>query len=255
MKKKLMLQLLTIIFLILGYTLASGQDYVVTLKGDTLSGKVKYFGGNSNANKYIRLLSPEGKKTNYKVLETKAFRIDNEVFHTLKLWNNYTFMKLVSAGYLNLYYYQVENQTTWDGRFLFKKDGAGLDVPNLGFKKKLSQFLGDCPDVRSKIESGDFGRSDLDKIVDAYNACFNRNDNQKSILLSAEQSWIELDKAVTALPEFDKKNDALEMIREIQRKVSHNETIPSFLIAGIKDALKDQSAVAEKLTIALEKLK
>lgn len=249
-----MLKVFAIIFFILGYTLASAQEYVVTLRGDTLSGEVKYFRGTNSTNKYVRLTSADGKKTNYKLLETKAFRLDNEVYHTVKLGNSYTYMKLITSGYLTLYGYQVENQSTWDGRYFFKKDGAGLDAPNLGFKKKLSQFLSDCPEVVTKIESGELNRSDLVTLTEAYNTCFNQIDNKKSVTLSAEQAWSDLNKAVTALPEFDRKQDALEMIREIQRKVGQNETVPSFLVNGIKDALKDQPEVTDKLNLALDKL-
>lgn len=250
-----MLQLLTFILFVFGYTLAAAQDYVVTLKGDTLLGEVKYFGGSTSSNKYIRLTLPTGKKTNYQLLQTKAFRMDDEIYHTVKLGNLYTYMKLISPGYLTLYGYQVENQTTWDGRYLARKDGATLDVPNLGFKKRLSEFLSDCPNVVNRVESGELNRSDLVKLVEAYNACFNQSINQKFITLPGEGAWVDLEKAVAALPEFDKKKDALEMIKEVQRKVSQNQTVPSFLVNGLKDALKDQSSVTEKLNLALEKLK
>lgn len=250
-----MLQLLIFILFVFGYTLASAQDYVVTLKGDTLLGEVKYFSGTGSSNKYIRLTPPAGKKTNYQILETKAFRIENEIYHTVKLRNDYTYMKLIASGYLNLYSYQVDNQTGWDGRYLLKKDASGLDVPNLGFKKRISQFMSDCPDVVNKIESGDLGRTNLVKLVEAYNACFNLKNNQQSIIVSKEDTWTKLEKAVTALPEFGKKKDALDMIQEIQRKVRQNETVPSFLVNGLKDTLKDQSALTEQLNQALEKLK
>lgn len=44
------------------------------------------------------------------------------------------------------------------------------------------------------------------------------------------------------------------MIREIQNKVYKSETVPVFLINGLKDALKDQTSVTDELNDALSKL-
>lgn len=253
-----MLQALLIVFSVLGYSTAfAQQDYVVTIKSDTLWGKlryystsgVKYAGSNS---KYVQLTPVNGKKSTHEILKTISFRIDNEIYHTIKFEESYTFMKLLNTGYLSLYAYQLENQTTWDGRYFVKKDGDLLDVPNIGFKKHVSKFLADCPIVVQKIESGELGRSKLAKLVEEYNAC--KNDATLVKKSPATEAWVTLESTVKALPEFDKKTDALEMIREVQYKVSKNEAIPSFLINGLKDALKDQSSVQETLDRALEKL-
>lgn len=257
-----MLQILMVLFFVLGYAAASAQgDYVVTIKGDTLWGKVRYYNNSGvkytgSSSKYVQLTPVEGKKSTHDILKTISFKMDNEIYHTIKFDEGYTFMKLIKTGYLSLYGYQMENQTTWDGRYFVKKDGALLDIPNLGFKKRVPRFLADCPDVVKDVESGVLGRSDLSKLVDAYNACIDWKSNPKPLKESpAGGAWADLATAVTSLPDFDKKTDAMEMIREVQSKVSKNEAVPSFLINGLKDALKEQNSVKETLDLALAKLK
>lgn len=259
MRKIIVLNLFTIVFLAFSGTLTLAQDYVVTIKSDTIYGKVRQFGSttekySSTSSKYLQFTPPQGKKRTYKVTEVIAFTINNEVYHTVKYSNYYTFMKLIKPGYLSLYSYEIENQTTWDGRYFVKKDGAFLDIPNLGFKKKVTQFLSDCPGIAVKLESGELGRLDLSKIVEEYNACIGQKTDVQSEKFFANDAWIDLEKAIKELPEFDKKNDALDMTREIIHKFSRQETVPSFLLNGLKEALKDQAAVKEKLALALQKM-
>lgn len=259
--KKNMIQVLMILLFVIGYSTASAQgDHVVTIRGDTLWGKVKYFANSgvkyaNTSAKYVQLTPENGKKSTHEILQTIAFKLKDEVYHTIKFEQGYTFMKLIKPGYLSLYSYQPENQTTWDGRYFVKKDGSLLDVPNLGFKKRVPRFLADCPDVVKRIESGILDRSDLLKIVEEYNVCVELKTNPKPVKKShANEAWVNLESAIKALPEFNKKTDAIEMIREIQNKLSKNETVPSFLINGLKDTLKDQSSIKETLDRALEKL-
>jgi hypothetical protein len=258
MKKTGMLQILMIMVFVVEYGLASAQDYVVTITGDTIHGKVKYFNNTgvkytaaTNA-KYVQITADNGKKSTHEVLETIGFRMKDEIYHTIKFEQSYTFMKLLKSGYLNLYSYQLANQTTWDGRYFVKKDGGLLDVPNLGFKKRVTKFLADCPDVVAKVEAGDLSRANLSDLVDQYNSCIHGKSNP--VKSPAVAAWADLQAAVKALPDFDKKADALEMIQDILGKVARKENVPSFLMSGLKDSLKDQSTVADALDKALGKL-
>ncbi len=80
-------------------------------------------------------------------------------------------MKVLMDGYLSLNAFNQANQSQWDGRYLTKMDGTGLEVPNLTFKKTLGSFLSDCGDIKKRREDGELGRGDLEKIVSLYNTC------------------------------------------------------------------------------------
>lgn len=256
MKKNALLQILLIALFATSCNAAYGQgDYVVTLKGDTLWGKVRYYSNSGNSSKYVQLTPAQGKKSTHEVLKTISFRMNDEVYHTIQFEQGYTFMKLLLPGYLSLYGHQAENQTNWSTQYLVKKGGSFLAVPNIGFKKRVSQFLEDCPAVANEVEAGISGKTEILKIVNDYNACTALKTNPQPAQKSPGiETWASLATKVKALPDFDKKPDALEMIREIQNKVSANETVPAFIINGLKDALQNQAGIKEKLEEALATL-
>jgi hypothetical protein len=258
MKSVKMVQVLCIVMCLLGYKLASGQsDYVVTVQGDTISGKVKYL--NYGVEKKVQVILPDSKKEVYTILQTKGFFMDDEIYQTIRTLQGYTYMKLLKKGYLSLYAYQMANQVTWDGRYLMKKDGSGLDVPNIGFKKQVAKYLSDCPTVVGGIESGELTRTKVDEIIDTYNACIASNSSTKNLnatntATTKLDTWNTLETDVTNLTDFEGKSDALEMIHEIKGKVKVGDKVPNFLKEGLKDALKNQSTVQETLTKALQEV-
>ena len=84
-----------------------------------------------------------------------------EVFQPVKGPYGYTFMKLVKSGYLSLLSFQPENQSSYDGMWLLKKDGDGIEVPNLTFEKGMKKFLSDCPALVKKIDNDVYNKKRL----------------------------------------------------------------------------------------------
>ena len=257
MKNVKMVQVLFILVCLIGYGIASAQsDYVVTAKNDTVRGKVKYL--NYTTEKKVQLIaSSDNKKSVYSILQTKAFKINNEVYHPIRWGQGYSFMKIMKSGYLSLYSFQQANQVTWNGILLVKKDGATLEMPGLAFKKMMSRFLQECPVVVSKIDSGELGRNEIEIIIDQYNACIESNTkNQKviqtSVQVSKLEAWEALEKEVNNLSAFEGKESSLEMIAEIKTKIKNEEKVPNFLIEGIKNSLKDQASIKSALEKALQ---
>jgi hypothetical protein len=147
----------------------SGQDFIVTIQGDTLVGDVKAL--TYGPDKKVQITEAGKKKVVYPFYKVKSFTVDDEVFQPVKGPQGYTFMKLLKAGYLSLYSFQSNNQNLYDGQFLLKMDGDGIEVPNITFKKGMKRFLDDCPTVTDKIESDLLNKKDLVQIIDEYNAC------------------------------------------------------------------------------------
>jgi len=151
---------------------AYGQDYLVTNKGDTLRGKIKIMS-------YDQLdrvqIAQQKKKTTLTARQVKAVFTGSETYHPHQGDHTIRFMKLIKSGYLSLYAFREENQNFYSGRYLVKRDGAASEVPNLSFKRNMAEFLRDCPEIREKIKSGEYGRKDLDQIIDAYNGCIENN--------------------------------------------------------------------------------
>jgi hypothetical protein len=236
---------------------ADAQDYVLTAKGDSLTGEVKPLVYSTD--KRVQIITADKKRTTLSLFEVKAYSQGAEIFHPVKSETGYVFMKLIKSGYLSLYGYQMDNQMRFDGLFLLKRDGARLAVPNLGFKKYIAKFLSDCEQVSNNVKDGRLTKRDLESIVDQYNACIEGRtfDHKKQIVKQETQTvnigaWDSLEQGINAL-DFPEKNNALEMVSEVKKKIRQNEKIPNFLLEGLKNSLRE-TTLTEQLAHAINDL-
>jgi hypothetical protein len=235
----------------------SGQDYLITTRGDSIVGDMKLY--TQGPEKKV-LINQNKKKTYYPLTQTKRFRYKDEIYVPAKGPTGYTFMKLIKEGYVSMLAYQLENQVLYEGLYLMKKDGTGTEVPNLGFKKAMKKFLTECPSVNQKLENDEFGRRDLDAMLAEYNACITGNSVNHTRVIAQKQEqtkkispWDALKDKVTSTADFNGKADALEMIDEIRAKISRSEKVPNFMIEGLKNSLRDVQ-VQEELDAALKEI-
>jgi hypothetical protein len=135
-----------------------------------------------------------------------------------------------------------------------KLDGDQLIVPNLGFKKYISQFLGDCPGVVEQIKGGELSKRNLPELIDAYNACVNsRTVDHRKVIAEHEQEkatiseWDSLEEKVKE-KEFSEKSNALEMIAEVKNKIRVHEKIPNFLIEALRHSLQEVGLTSDLST-------
>jgi len=257
MKNLTIIHILLFLLLMVVYHCTSAQDFLVTTKGDTLRGKLKMLYGTE---KRVQVIDSNKKKTVVSLFQTSSFLLDGETYNPVKGPTGYAFMKLLKSGYLSLYGYQLENQTLYDGRLLVKRDGTFKEVPNLGFKKVLKEYLGDCAEIQSKIEQGEYAKKDLEKLIDDYNACLDQKTEvlQQKVITNTTNvkkisAWEVLEGKVKTQPDFDGKNNALEMITEIKSKISKSEKVPNFLVDGLKSILQ-QPELQSELQAALQEL-
>jgi len=235
---------------------AVAQDFLVNLQGDTIKGTVKALTYGPDIR--VQVTEPGKKKTIYPFFKVKSFSADGAVYQPVKGPYGYAFMKLIKDGYLSLYSFQAPNQTQYDGMYLLKKDGDGIEVPNLTFKKGMRRFLEDCPVVADKIDSDVLNKKDLHKIIDEYNACIdNQTAYQKNVVEEkptrevkpvrpeTASAWDALENKVKSQADFAEKENALEMISEIKNKISASQKIPNFLIEGLKSTLNQDVFKAE----------
>jgi len=243
MKSFGIIHIFLLLLLLLVYKCTNAQDFLVTSKGDTVIGQIKplLYG----VDKKIQI-TPEGakKKTVYPMFQVKQYRYKDAIYQPVKGPDGYTFMKVLISGYLSLYNYQLPNQSTFDGMYMMKLDGKGMEVPNITFKKAMKNFLEDCPEVVEKIDNGDFSKKDLNTIIAEYSQCVDARtiDHAKVIAEQDAQAhqmtaWDTLEAKVKSEPDFEGKQNALEMIAEIKGKIAKSEKIPNFLIEGLKSSL------------------
>lgn len=254
------LGILHILFLLIAMLVCkcvNAQDFLVTVKGDTIYGEIKPL--NFGPEKKVQVRTADKKKTIYSMFQVSHYSLEKESYYPVKGPSGYSFMKLLKPGYLSLYGFQPENQVNYDGRYLLKLDGRGTEVPNLSFKKTLVNFLKDCDKVATRIENGELTKKDLEQIIDEYNGCIAANTVQRVPSSGSVASkkkvdyWETLAEKVSAHENFDGKEDALEMINEIKTKLSKSEKVPNFLIQGLKETLT-VPALQEDLQNALNEI-
>ncbi|MCS6283777.1 MAG: hypothetical protein HUM72_24985 [Dolichospermum sp.] len=250
------MRLLTFLF-ILCASRSFGQDYIITIKGDSLMGSVKFV----SYDLLDKVQISTDKKKILTALQVREVKLNGETYKPQRSGNAIRFMKVLKSGYLSLFAFKPENQNLYDGRMLIKLDGKAMEAPNLGFKKAMSDFLGDCETVAEKIKSGEFGRKNLDGIIDAYNNSI----NEKTKALSKESTLLETSKdklaAIIALKSKiekttdSKSKDAIDLLSDMETKVKKGETVANYQIETLKSLLSSVPEVAKELEQVLSLLK
>lgn len=240
-----------ILYAILMSASAMAQNFIVTIQGDTVYGEVKPL--TYGPEKKVQITETGKKKVVYPFYKVKSFTVGNEVYQPVKGPQGYTFMKLIKSGYLSLYSFQSNNQNLYDGQYLLKMGGDGIEVPNITFKKGMKRFLDDCPVLADKIDSDVLNKKDLLQIIDEYNSCITNSaasnrpvaESKPAVSQTVAEAWNVLENKVKSQSDFPEKENALEMISEIKNKISTAQKIPNFLIEGLKNSLSQDEFKAE----------
>lgn len=240
-------------------TIAQKTYLVVTTQGDTLMGKVNLFVSQKNVH-MVSVKSKEGKQT-FKVYQVKSIVYNDDTYHTVKIDNTYQFAKLIKSGYLSLYEYvdYQSGSTTFNSSILIKNTGESMPVPNLTFKKGLSDFLKDCELVIQKITAKAYKKSDLHLIIDDYNQCITNKTNatmafaEKTSELVTRSGHIDqiIDK-LNSLNSFKNKDELVEMLNDVKTKILNGEKIPSYLSKTLKSEFASNNDLLELLSKASE---
>jgi hypothetical protein len=239
--------------------LSAQNDYALTFKGDTVKGEIRILSYDLLDRVQINV---QGKKTTLTALQVKSIKKNNNYYEAVRYDNSVRFMQVLKSGYLSYYAFNPTSQITWDGRFLYKRDGKGVELPNLSFKKILINFLSECPNICDRISHGEFARKDIEKIIDLYNECLqsktealnlvpSRTNNENATIVSAIKNLTTKIEAENFLT----KKDALDVLKDIQTKVAQNEKVPNYLIDGLKSYLLDTPALTKDLDQVIALLK
>jgi hypothetical protein len=229
------------------------QEYLVTVKNDTIHGEVRILSYDLMDRVSV---AANGKKQNLTAVQVRSLFIDSATYSPVQHDNKIRFMKVLRPGYLTLYGYRQEFQSNYDSRLLAKMNGAKLDVPNIGFKRIVSEFLEDCESTSLKVKEGGFERGNLESIVDDYNACV-ADQNKVSASIVKPTPAMEAVAALRAKVEgsaLDSKKDVVDMLNDIEGRLRLGQTIPPYLTNGVKSSLVDKKEFEEELNKLLSLL-
>jgi hypothetical protein len=253
---KIMLRTL-LLLIVLPVTSIAQTDYVITSKADTLRGEVRML----TYDNIDRIQITVGKKKEmFTALQVLTVFYQDKFFKPIQVENRIVFMQQLKTGYLSLYAFRMPNQSTYDGRYLHRLDGKNQEVPNIAFKKIMTTYVEACPALSEKIKAGEIGKQEIEQIVDEYNACMAA---AKPLLVQTETkpvanaltSAIQNLKQKLSEQEFTSKKDAIDLLTDLEQKAGRNETIPNYLLEGLKSYLAPVTSIQSELESVLQLLK
>ncbi|UII26592.1 hypothetical protein LVD15_25400 [Fulvivirga maritima] len=252
--------LIILILLFVAHFSHAQDDYLVTLKRDTIKGEVQILLP-SDRNEEIMFKTGDD-KTRYKAYQFLEFYHEGEHYVPVKMTEKYAIMKVIKSGYLSLLSYRVDNNYDFGNLYLLKKTGEGTEVPTFLFKKVMADFLANCTQVSKKIENKEYKRSDIETIVDEFNNCIIR---QTADTYSGEApakkstpkvtdhpalSIIKNIKSTLAGYDTEETEDILALLSDLNDKISTGEKVPSYMIG----ALKEEAGAFDKIQADVEAL-
>lgn len=230
-----------------------GQDYVITMKSDTIKGEARVLSYDLLDRVQV---SEEGKKkkTTYTALQVRSARVNGEEFVPVKYENAIRMMKVIRTGYLALYTFRAPGQTSYDIRVLKKIGTEAMEVPNMGFKKFVSELLADCPIVSEKVKNGDYDRYHVENMVDQYNECIGESSARRIEVAKQESTpatdLIDKMKGKVSASDLGNKAEVNDLLTSIGDKVKKKEPVPAYMREGLKGYLnsnEDLKADMEQL--------
>jgi len=222
------------------------SDYLVTTRGDTVSGKITF----QRTGRIEQAQVKAEKKAYYSAMDVLDVFMRGDHYRPIQFSGSVLFMKVLVDGYLSLLAFQPNGNMNYDGRLLQKKDATTFEIPNIGFKKNITKYLSEDEALVSKIDEGKYDRGDIDKIVSEYNARISSRSELKQAEVKQaveERGKLDLlDSFQSGVEQADivEKADLLEMIKDLREMIKDNRSVPSYLSKSIREKVeKDESLV------------
>ena len=153
------------------------DGYIISNKGDTIYGKIKYMTPALRSSKVIFMKSGDSEKLTYKPFQIKGYYVAETIYDSkiydidLSLPYGYgAFMERRNNGIVKLYYYWNTDKERGFTQTFIENDGDYLlEVDYVGFKQQMTRYFEDFPKLQSKIKQGTYKKKDLEQIVMEYN--------------------------------------------------------------------------------------
>ena len=171
------------------------KGYIVTLDKDTIHGILKYseYANGCSCVKFQEIFrGTMGNKLRYNSNQLLGFKRGDEVFETKQGRNHPVFMKRLINGQVKLFTYSYNvygagppvighftagpSFTRVDRRsfyYLERHNGEATTVKHLSFKKEMTEYFKDCPEVVQKVDDNEY--KNIEQIVEDYNKCIQSN--------------------------------------------------------------------------------
>lgn len=208
------MKILTFCFSILLVFASSAQEgYLITLKGDTLKGSITFLQNTFYDELHVK---NEDGKTTFKAYQVQFVRIQDQAYEPITYANKKVMAQVVTKGALSQYLVRQENESTFNTRVLYKDDEA-LVISNIGFRKRLIEYLNDCPLLTRQLENKEINPNKLAHIITTYNT--------NCIGETAEKP---------TKPDFSELKELSQLLTDILTRVDSDEKVPTYMINALK---------------------
>ncbi len=246
------------------FPLNAQDQYIVKLNGDTIRGKLQINPMRDNSQSmFFKYL--DGSKENVRPIRISYVYYDEEhQYRSIPFYNQRLFMQILKEGRNLSYYHYIRKRdnSVATTKVLAKPNGDALEISALTFKKHVSEFLEDCPQIQAKVDAKEYRYKDLDQLVDDYNNCdiqvvlassvnssskstgsmesatvtaaaAGADSNNTGSMGSGKQAKLEqidaFRKYVRGLNNFEHARDVLEWLTDVEYRVSQDRDVPNYL--------------------------
>lgn len=225
------------------------ENWVVTLKNDTIYGKIGFV--IRGAYEMDELTVKKGKeKHKFKPIELKRINKAGNEYVPLKIDGKYQFALVISEGYLSYYKFVNPDSNAYEDfsqSILTKMDGTSVQLSNIGFMKSVRKYLSDCQPLENKIKNSEYKPKDIDDVIIYYNEWIDsrslKQEPENSVNLDQAALISSIISKVEADEELSKNSELLEMLNDVKGKIKNGKSVPGYLKNGVIDGLNGNESL------------
>ncbi len=254
---------------------AQDNQYIVKLNGDTIRGELKINPIRDNSNS-MSFKAEGGSNNNIRPIRVKYVYYDHEYqFRSVPFYSQRLFMQIIKE-YEHISYYNYirkGNNSILTTKVATKPNGEAVELSGLTFRKQVTEFLDDCPEIVAKLESKKYRYKDYEKLFADYNNCeqplvlaqgpsstatevtaattivSTTETAEASIDDTVQEKLTKVDefgKYVAGLKDFAYANDVLEWLSDVENRIRQNREIPNYLWSSLNAMTEEQTELNEK---------
>lgn len=223
----------TVFLLLVALFVSAQQSYIVTVKGDTIGGKVFFSQGNFFDE--VQIKNDDGRKS-FRAYQLSVVLIDSQRYEPITYGNRQVIAKTLRKDEtIGRYLVMTEESRNFSQEILVKSDKSYLRISSIGLRKRLIEFFSGCEAIVSKLESKEIQASKIEQVMDAYKKC--GSDNPKA---TSETT------ASSSLADF------AQLILDIEKKKSDGQQVPTYMVEALKSY--DHKLISDQITNLLKEI-
>ncbi len=254
---------------------AQDKQYIVKLNRDTIRGKLRINPVSDNSN-HMFFKGDDGSKGDIRPLRVTYVYYDEEYqFRSVPFFENQRhFMRIIKEE-KNISYYNYihkRDNSLLTTKVVVKPNGEFIEFSAMNFRKKVTEFLKDCPEIVARLEAKKYRYKEHEQLFADYNDCGQKlivsnstpastatnaalattistqtesvsiDDSQQEKLSSVE----EFRKYVTTLQDFEYSSDVLEWLSDIETRIRQNREIPNYLWSSLNEMSEEHTELQRK---------